>query len=105
VTIIEKMVLNLETRGMIEKIIDGQIQVAKENIRVYRIPEIKSKFHIKDEADFVLGISLGNIMTKFETSYIIMNMGMAPNYEEQREAASIIIKRLSEIRDTIFKST
>jgi len=97
------MALSTLDRGQLEKIIDDVISQAGNDMKVYRQPEIKKKFMIQREEDFVLGWAMGTIVSDFSNYFVHANKRMI-TLEELVELIKIISVRIREIRDEIIKT-
>ena len=97
------MGLSTQNRGMLEKIIDFELIQIEQLMRAFQDPEIKSQIQITKEEDFVLGMAWGYIMGKFDASFFAVN-GRSCNKEESEESVNILLNRVREIKDAIFKS-
>jgi hypothetical protein len=97
------MALSSQNRGMLEQIIDREIGYVETLMRTFQDPQIKSQLHITKEEDFVLGMAWGYIMGKFDASFLAVNQ-RSSNTEESEEVINIILNRVREIKEAIFKS-
>ena len=50
------MELDIETRALIEKIMDNVLLYVDKIVKLYFNPESKKQLHIQKESDFVLGL-------------------------------------------------
>ncbi len=97
------MGLSSNDRGQLEKIIDRVISKAGDHVKTIRQPEIKKKFMIQREEDFVLGWAIGTIVADFSNYFTLANRRMI-TLEEVIEVMKIVKMRIREIRDEIFKA-
>ncbi len=97
------MTLSSQNRGMLEQIIDREIAEVEPLMRAFQQPEAKSRLQISKEEDFVLGVAMGYIMGKYDATFLSVNHRTG-NPEELLEATNIILKRVGEIKEAIFKS-
>jgi tetratricopeptide (TPR) repeat protein len=96
------MVLDVSMRGRLEKKFDKAINRIPSFIDTFHKPEVKSKLHITNEEDFILGWSYGYIIDNFSNDFVSTKSRLA-NTEELKEAYDILFKRTAEIREVIFK--
>ncbi|MDE1842748.1 MAG: hypothetical protein KGH95_03765 [Thaumarchaeota archaeon] len=102
------MSLSPEDRGMIEKIIDAEIEKVPNYIQFARDPNVKSGMMLTSDYDFVMGQTFSSIISTFSSYYInkIQKTMTLPDQEQLQgqiqEAVNVIIKRISEIRNAIF---
>jgi hypothetical protein len=96
------MVLDVTMRGRLEETIDKAINMIPSFIDTFHKPEVKSKLHITNEEDFILGWSYGYIIDNFSNDFVSTKSRLA-NTEELKEAYDILFKRTAEIREVIFK--
>jgi len=97
------MHLDVNMRGRPEKAIDNAIDMIPSFIDIFHEPDLKSKLHIMNKEDFILGWSCGYIIDNFSNDFTSTKKRL-PNAEELKEAYNILFKRTAEIRDVIFKS-
>jgi len=98
------MGLSFSERGFLEKIIDAQVKSMQSDMKLYRMPEVKQLLQIKNEEDFAYGVAVGRILTKFEDMFVSYRPGKKPLEDELNEGLDIIIKRLRDLKDSIFES-
>ncbi len=94
-----------EIRGLVEREIDSAIDCIPEDMKMYRVPEIKAKFGFKDESDFLYGFMYARIL--FMTVCNVQNRIGRELLEEGEEYVlilSTIDKRLSQIRESISRA-
>jgi hypothetical protein len=97
------MSLDQTTRGVLDQIIYGIIKDIPNFIKIIYNPSEKAKLHIKNESDFLLGVSLGLLHQAF-SNYFISAYRRYPNEQEILEINSIIFRRTADIRNAIFQS-
>ena len=97
------MALSTNDRGKLEKIIDHVISEAGNYVKACRQPEIKKGLMIQREEDFVLGWSLGTVVSDFSNYFFQANRRMI-TLDELFEVVKIVIMRIREIRDEIYKA-
>ena len=95
------MVLSLEERGMLEKIIDEIIATIKTYKEMFVDPRVKQTFHIEKLEDFLFGMMYGEINCTF-SSYFTTIKHRKPDQSELHEVSQVILKRLPEIRNAIY---
>jgi len=96
------MVLDQPSKAKLEQIIDYVITRIPFDMKVYRTKYITSGLQLKEEADFVLGITWGRIMTSFGDYFL--QFGRVATQEEIQEISEILLKRTKELRDDILKA-
>jgi hypothetical protein len=97
------MVLDVVVRGLLEKQIDIVIDTIPYFMSRFRKKELKDTLQFKDEEDFMYGMAYGGIVFGF--SQIVKSLlGRKPTDEETLEVQTIIVKRMREVKDKIFKT-
>jgi hypothetical protein len=91
------MELDVETRGLIEKVIDNVLLYVDKIVKFYFNPESKKQLRIHNESDFLLGIASGIMHAWCLSSFLSMHARF-PNEHEQSEVAALINRRLAEVR-------
>jgi hypothetical protein len=97
------MVLDNETRGMLERVIDNAVREAEIYMKIFFDPKKKSELQIKEPNDFVLGATLGNAIQMGKLAFMTVN-GRAANQEELIEIGDIIHRNIPRIRESMFKA-
>lgn len=95
------MTLSQVSRGMLEQIIDNAIRSVPSYLRI--MFQHKAEFGVKNEADYVLGFSLGSIFQGFLNNFLLTNL-RNPNEEELLEASNIIFRRIRDIHNAILET-
>lgn len=90
-------------RGILEQTIDAQIKIIPKLITNLRDPEFKKILQFKDETDVVLGMVLGGIIEKFNLYYITTHNTLQMPPDAMNETFEITLRRVREIRESIFK--
>ena len=96
------MELDIETRALIEKIMDNVLLYVDKIVKLYFNPESKEQLHIQ-ESDFVLAFASGIMHAWCLSSFLSMHARF-PNEHELSEVASLINRRMAEVRKSIFKT-
>jgi len=96
------MVLNEHDRGFLENLIDEEIKQVPSTMEIARMPRYQMEWQIKSDADLVLGWSIGSIFAGFVKYYTDLHKGGFPP-GDSGQAVDIIIKRIREIKEAIFK--
>ncbi|MFQ5969846.1 MAG: hypothetical protein ACE5J2_05070 [Nitrososphaerales archaeon] len=97
------MALDTVDRGMLQRMIDDAIEDIDAWIQFSRRPEQKSRLQLKEEGDFVLGLTWGRVLGTFTANFAISHRRRL-NSEEQHDLYDAVNKRTGEIRKAIFKS-
>ena len=95
------MVLTAVDRGVLETIIDKAINEAKMNVKTFSEEMVRNSFHIKNIEDFAFGMAYGEINSTF-SSYFTASRRALPSADELAEISDIILRRLPELRKSIF---
>ncbi len=95
------MTLDIEARGALEKIIDEAVLVLPGAIKSLR--SFTKDLMVTTESDFILGISVGGIMTDFHRTYSALKKAELTS-EDIREELVVITRRSRDIRDAVFKA-
>ena len=95
------MVLTAVDRGFLESFIDKIIIEAKKDAKSFADEKTRKAFHIKNSEDFVFGVAYGKINASFSGYYAAFHQ-RPPDAEELVEISDIIIRRLPEVRKSIF---
>jgi len=95
------MVLTAVDRGVLEKLIDRIISIAKIDAKTFADEKARKAFHIKNSEDFVFGIAYGQINSSF-SGYFASFYQRQADAEELAEISDIVLRRLPEIRKAIF---
>jgi hypothetical protein len=90
------MSFNTFARGLLEQIIDQAIASILFFIRQCRSDEARRAFHYQNPEDFVLGVTIGSIVTSFETAFKIAYQN------EISEINQVINGRMPRIRSALF---
>jgi len=96
------MVLDEFDRGYLENLIDREIKLVPSTMELARMPRYQKEWQIKSDADLVLGWAVGDIFTGFGMYYSNLHKETLPS-EDLDQAVDIVIKRVREIREAIFK--
>lgn len=96
------MVLDEYDRGYLENLIDREIKLVPSTMELARMPRYQKEWQIKSDADLVLGWAVGDIFTGFGMYYANLHKETLPP-EDLDQAVDIVIKRVREIREAIFK--
>lgn len=97
------MPLEIEARGLLDTYIDQMVAKVPEILRIYRDPEVKRLYQIKEENDFVLGILLGAISYGYAGAFMIAyHRTLTP--EEVLDVKGVVIKRAAELRNAMFNA-
>ena len=84
-------VLDVQTRGLIDTIIDNVVQNVGEIAKLcFAHPESNKQLHIQNESDFALGLGFGSIYAWCITSFVSMHARF-PDEHEQSELAAVIV--------------
>ena len=97
------MELDAIERGLLEKSIDGKIEEIPGLISTMRISKVKETLQFKDDSDFVFGLVLGGIMEKFFYYYYTTHDIQSIPTQIRIEIMNIILCRVKEIKEAIFK--
>lgn len=98
------MDLNQFDRGMLETFIDNMVKQATEEVKLYRIPKLKSDLQIQREEDFVFGMIYGKIWQYFINCYTQVHPLTLPTQEEMDDVFGIVFRRIKEVKEAIFKA-
>ena len=102
------MALSPEDRGMLEKIIDLQIQNIPKNVAFTRDEKVKKGLMINNDYDFVMGQVFSSIISAFSSYYMdkLKTSLILPTPQQfqdsLQEAVDVIIRRIAEVRKAIF---
>lgn len=97
------MGLSIKDRGMVDKIIDETIKMIPEWMTAYRHEDLIKFYHYEKAEDFVFGMAYGYIQCGF--SHFFRNYyGFNPTQEQLDEFVKVFNKRMSEVREAIFKT-
>jgi hypothetical protein len=96
------MPFNTFARGLLEQIIDQAIASIPFFIRQCR-SEARRAFRYQNPEDFVLGVTIGCIVTSFETAFKIA-YGRYFNQNEISEINQVINGRMPRIRSALFEA-
>ena len=96
------MTLGVEERGLLEKSIDYEIKKMNQTIMFGRDENSKKVLQIKNDSDFALGWALGSIISSFSHNMVERRNSIL-SQEDTDEAMDIVIKRVREIKEAIFK--
>jgi hypothetical protein len=97
------MSFNTFARGLLEQIIDQAIASIPFFIRQCRSEEARRAFRYQNPEDFVLGVTIGSIVTSFETAFKIA-YGRHFNQNEISEINQVINGRMPLIRSALFEA-
>jgi hypothetical protein len=95
------MSLNRFARGFPEQTIEQAIASIPFFIRQCRSDEARRAFHYQNPEDFVLGVTIGSIVTSFETAFKIAN-GRHFNQNEISEINKVINAKMPRICSALF---
>lgn len=95
------MVLTPEDRGIIEMIIDQIVKTGKNQKKDMLNPKVKQALHLKSPEDFVFGMFYGELNSSISSYFTTVKRRM-PDLVELAEITDIILKRLPEIRNSIY---
>jgi hypothetical protein len=93
------MTLDPIIRGKLEQTIDNVKQVIQKPISSFDEKK-RVEMNVKNKEDFALGLALGIIIQDFYNQFFFMYT-REPNQQEILEVASIIYRRIAEIRNAI----
>ena len=96
------MVLDEQDRGYLEKLIDSEIKSVPETMEIARAPRYQKEWQIQSDADLVLGWTVGVVLKAFSIYYTNRHQE-ATSTEDLGQAVDIMIKRVREIKEAIFK--
>jgi len=96
------MALGIVDRGSLEQMIDYAVNNMQDIIGMARMAEFKPILKNKDGEDLALGLAIGEIYTSFLVGFNLRNH-RTPNQDEKDDLFKIVVKRLSEIQNAIFK--
>ncbi len=68
-----------------------------------RQEEVKSQIGYQDEASFILGYMSGMIVTSFRANFKSV-FNNSPTLQQQIDITPIVVNRMNEIRDKIFRT-
>ncbi|NOJ26495.1 MAG: hypothetical protein DA330_00585 [Nitrososphaera sp.] len=97
------MVLTIETRGALERIIEQFVSGIPENIKLWRNENVRKEYKIRDVDEFVYGHTVGSITTAF-ASMIFAVEHRTPTLQEMEEAKTVIFERIPKIREAMHKA-
>jgi hypothetical protein len=96
------MGLSQHARGLLDQHIDMVIKKPSAfHVKIFRIPKVKSSYHIQNEADFVLGVAYGAIQAGFNGMFIALYQRTMT--ESEGEVIDVVDSGMSEVREAIFK--
>jgi len=96
------MVLDAEDRGYLEKLIDSEIKGVPETMEIARMPRYQKEWQIQNDADLVLGWTVGAVFSAFSMYYTNLHQE-ATSTKDLEEVVDIMMKRVREIKEAIFK--
>jgi|SRR5215216_1156771 hypothetical protein len=97
------MVLDQMARGMLEKYIDRVIRGIPYLMSRFRKKDVKDILQYGNEEDFLYGTVYGAIVWGYTDQFQIL-FQRKPTQEEVFEMQTIIVKRMREVKDAIFKA-
>jgi|SRR5688572_10957289 hypothetical protein len=97
------MSLDELARGMLEKYIDKVISGIPYLMPRYREKQFKDLLQFKNEDDFLQGSVYGGISWGYADQFYLL-FKRTPTQEEILEIQTIIIKRMREVKDAMFKT-
>jgi hypothetical protein len=97
------MSLNPEIRGVLDLLIDGVISQVAVFAKSFLDPKTTSRLHIKSSNDFSSGVAVGMIVAEFNTLFI-STYGRGTSEQELSEVSQVILRRMPEIRDAVFRA-
>ena len=96
------MVLDEYDRGFLENLIDREIKEVPDTMEMARMPRYQKEWQIQSDADLVLGWTVGVIIAIFGMYYSGLHKKSLPP-EDLEQAVGIVLKRVREIKEAIFK--
>ena len=96
------MVLDEQTRGILENQIDRAIENIPGLAKLSQREDFREHFQLREESDFMVGMVWGYVLRAFQDLFIL-DHSRPPNEMEALDAMSIVFKRTKEIREAIFK--
>ena len=96
------MVLDGYDGGYLENLIDMEIKGVPSTMEIARAPRYQKEWQIQSDVDLVLGCTVGAIFTGFSMYYVNLHKETLP-LEDLDQAVDIVIKRVREIKEAIFK--
>ena len=96
------MALDDEDRVFLEKTIDTIIKQVPDLVKMARLEEYQKYAQYKEADDFVIGIATGMIYGAF-VQYFVTRQQRQANSDEVSGANQVIVRRMREIKDAIFK--
>ena len=97
------MVLDQQARGELEKYIDFFIKNIPKLMSRFRSKEVKNKLQFKNEEDFLYGSVYGGIIWGYgEKFYAMFHKPLTE--EEVLEVQTIVVNRMREVKEAIFKT-
>lgn len=97
------MVLTIEERGALERIIEKFVAAIPENIKLWRLENVRNEYKIKDVDEFVYGHTYGSIITTFANMIYVVE-SRTPTVQEIEEAKEVIFERIPKIKEAIHRS-
>jgi len=95
------MSLTAEERGELEKAIDQAIEIVPPTLPLLRLGESPLNKHIENKEDFVLGEMIG--WTFAIMAELMSNKGKSATPEIMEEVTKVILNRMPELKEAIFK--
>jgi len=95
------MNLTSEERGQLEKAIDEAINIIPPTLPVLRKEDSPLGKHVENKEDFVLGQMIGwtfGIMAE-----IMARKGKSPKADTINEITDVVLKRMPQLKEAIFK--
>ena len=96
------MALDDEDRAFLEKTIDTILKQVPVIVQMARDEGYQKHSQYKEADDFVLGFATGMIYGAF-IQYFVARQQRQPTDDEVTEANQVILRRMREIKDAIFK--
>jgi hypothetical protein len=97
------MTLDQLARGLLEKHIDEAIRDIPDTMSRFRAKEFKNIVQFKSEEDFLYGVVYGRIVFGYLILFkLLFNRDL--NADESLEMQTVIVNRLREVKNAIFKT-
>lgn len=95
------MSLTSEERGELEKAIDQAINIIPPTLPVLRMKESPLGKHVENKEDFVLGQMIG--WTFGVMAELMSQKGKSPRPETVDEITDAVLRRMPQLKESIFK--
>jgi hypothetical protein len=96
------MSLDYTDRGILEKIIEHEIENIPIFLSKFRDLRIKSEYQITNPEEFCYGRTYGTIIARFEAYYSSNHNANTISDKVMKELGEIVQKHLRDIKDAIF---